>query len=57
MSKIGIPKVQIPKDKAKIKQQIKALKYQITQDTREEDKRIHEQALKDLEEALKKEDD
>lgn len=52
MSEIGIPKVQVPKDKAKIKQQIEALKYQLTQDTREEDKRIHEQALKDLEEAL-----
>lgn len=51
MSEIGIPKVQIPKDKSKIKQQINALKYQLTQDTREDDKKIHEQALKDLEEA------
>ena len=55
MSKTKIPTIQIPKDKNKIKQQIKALKYQLTQDIREEDKVIHKQALKDLEEALKKE--
>ena len=55
MSKIRIPTIQIPKDKNKIKQLIKALKYQLTQDTKEEDKKIHEQALNDLEEALKKE--
>ena len=55
MSEIGMPTIQIPKDKAKMKQQIKALEYQITQDTREEDKVIHKQALKDLEETLKKE--
>ena len=55
MSKTKIPTIQIPKDKNKIKQQIKALKYQLTQDTREEDKKIHQQALNDLEEALKKE--
>ena len=55
MSEIGMPTIQIPKDKAKMKQQIKALKYQLTQDIREEDKVIHKQALKDLEEALKKE--
>ena len=55
MSEIGIPTVQIPKDKNKTKQLIEALKYQLTQDTREEDKIIHEQALKDLQESLKKE--
>ena len=55
MSQIGIPTIQIPKDKGKIKQLIKALKYQLTQDIREEDKVIHKQALKDLEETLKKE--
>ena len=55
MSEIGIPTVQIPKDKNKTKQLIKALKYQLTQDIREEDKVIHKQALKDLEETLKKE--
>lgn len=55
MSQIGIPTIQIPKDKGKIKQLIEALKYQITQDVREEDRKIHEQALKDLQEALKKE--
>ena len=55
MSEIGMPTIQIPKDKAKMKQQIKALKYQLTQDIREEDKVIHKQALKDLEETLKKE--
>ena len=55
MSKIGMPIIQIPKDKNKIKQWISALKYQLTQNIREEDKVIHKQALKDLEEALKKE--
>ena len=55
MSEIGIPTVQIPKDKNKTKQLIEALKYQLTQDIREEDKVIHKQALKDLQESLKKE--
>lgn len=42
-------KIVVPDSKKKIKRQIEALKYQLTQDTREEDKRIHEQAIKDLE--------
>lgn len=46
-------KIEIPEDKEKIKKYIKALKWQITQDIRKEDKEIHQQALKDLEAALK----
>ncbi|AQS09651.1 hypothetical protein CLOBY_17820 [Clostridium saccharobutylicum] len=46
-------KIEIPKSKEKIKGQIEALKYQLTQDSRNIDKQIHEQALKRLEEAFK----
>ncbi len=42
-------KVQIPKDRKKLGQQIEALRYQISVDTNEEDKRIHEEALLALE--------
>ncbi len=42
-------KVQIPKDHRRLEQQIEALRYQISVDTNEEDKRIHEEALLALE--------
>lgn len=45
-------KVEIPKDRNKLKQQIEALRYQILVDTNEEDKRIHESALRSLEAAM-----
>lgn len=44
-------KVQIPKDSRKLNQQIEALRYQISVDSNEEDKRIHEEALQTLEAA------
>ena len=40
-------KVEIPKDRNKLKQQIEALRYQILVD-----KRIHESALRSLEAAM-----
>lgn len=43
-----IPKVEIAKDPAKLKQQIAALEYQIPLDTSELDRQIHTQALEDL---------
>lgn len=46
-------KLEIPNSKEKIIKYIKALKYQLTQDTRDIDREIHEQVLKLLEEALK----
>lgn len=46
-------KLEIPENKDKIKRQIEALKYRLTQDTREEDKIIHQQAIRDLEKALR----
>lgn len=44
-------KVEIPKDRKKLEHQIEALRYQISVDTNEEDKRIHEEALRSLEAA------
>jgi hypothetical protein len=46
-------KVEIPKTKERLIRQIEALKYQLTQDTREEDRKIHQEALEDSEKALK----
>jgi hypothetical protein len=46
-------KVEIPKNKEKLIKQIEALKYQLTQDTREMDRKIHKEALEDSEKALK----
>jgi hypothetical protein len=43
---------EIPKDINKIKQQIKALEYQLQQDTNEKDVKIHGAVLKKLNEAL-----
>lgn len=43
----------IPDSKEKIIKYIKALKWQLTQDTREIDKQIHSQALERLEKACK----
>lgn len=45
-------KVQIPKNEEQIKKQIRALNFQLTQDTTEKDKKIHQQAIYDLESAL-----
>ena len=47
-------KVVIPQDKDKIKKQIQALEWQITQDTDRKDRKIHLQALKALKQALNK---
>ena len=46
-------KISIPKEQDKIIKQINALKWQLDRDTNEEDKIIHMQALKELEQALK----
>ena len=46
-------KISIPKEQNKIRKQINALKWQLERDTREEDKLIHQQAIKALEQALK----
>ena len=54
MYKMGELKVCIPKDKDRIEKQIKALKWQLTQDTNDKDKEIHTMALKSLEQALGK---
>lgn len=45
-------RVEIPKDKIKIINQIAALEYTIKNDTNEKDKGIHAGALEDLKEAL-----
>lgn len=45
-------KVEIPKDRNKLKQQIEALRYQISVDSNEKDKQIHEKALLTLEAAM-----
>ncbi len=44
-------RVEIPKDRKKLEQQIAVLKYQISVDTNETDRKIHEEALQTLEEA------
>lgn len=46
-------KVSVPKDNNKIRKQINALQWQLERDIREEDKLIHQQAIKTLEQALK----
>lgn len=47
-------KVNIPKSKEKLMQQITALEYAITQDTKEKDKRIHESVLEVFKRELKR---
>ena len=47
-------KVVVNKDTNKIKQQIQALEWQITQDTDRKDRKIHLQALNTLKQALNK---
>jgi hypothetical protein len=42
----------VPKDKGKIKKQMKALEYAIKNDTNSNDREIHERALKKLRKAL-----
>lgn len=44
--------IEISKDTNKVKQQIKALEYQLQQDTNKKDKKIHGAALKRLNEEL-----
>lgn len=44
-------RVESPKDRKKLEQQIAALKYQISADTNETDREIHEYALRELEKA------
>jgi len=44
--------VEIPKDKEKIKKQILALEYQLTQDVNETDREIHHRVLHELRKAL-----
>lgn len=46
------PKVEIPKDTNKLKQQIKILEYQLDQDITEKDIKIHKAAFKILQEEL-----
>ena len=45
-------RVEIPKNKKKLEQQIAALKYQIFVDTNDTDRKIHEEALQVLEKEL-----
>lgn len=45
-------KVTLPKDRAALERQVKALKILLEQDTREKDRQIHRQALEDTERAL-----
>lgn len=47
-------KVIIPNNQEKIKQQIEALEWQIKQDTDEKSRKIHEEALEALGNALKR---
>lgn len=42
-------KVEVPKDRKKLEQQIAALRYQISIDTNETDRKIHKEALRVLE--------
>lgn len=42
-------RVEVPKDKKKLEQQIAALRHQISVDTNETDRKIHEEALRALE--------
>lgn len=42
-------KVEVPKDKMKLEQQIEALKYLISVDTNDTDRKIHKEALLALE--------
>lgn len=46
-------KAKIPKDENKLKQQIRALEYQLKQDVTNKDKEIHIMALNTLKSALK----
>ena len=46
-------KCEIIKNDSELEKQIKALEYQLERDKNATDKKIHEQALKDLKEALK----
>ncbi|ACM61822.1 hypothetical protein [Caldicellulosiruptor bescii] len=52
----NLPRVEIPKDKEKIKQLIAALEQQLQKDTNEKDKEIHRKALEDLKASLNKKD-
>lgn len=45
-------KVEIPTDKNQLAKQIQALEYVLSNDVNEKDKKIHSEALKDLQEAL-----
>lgn len=47
-------KVNVPKSKEKLIQQITALEYAITQDAREKDRRIHESVLEVFKKELEK---
>jgi hypothetical protein len=49
-------KVNIPKTKERLIQQIEALEYAITQDTREKDRRIHESVLELFKKELRRYD-
>lgn len=44
--------VEVPKDRKKLERQICALKYQISADTNETDRKIHEEVLRVLEKVL-----
>ncbi|MGJ7044622.1 hypothetical protein [Thermoanaerobacterium thermosulfurigenes] len=46
-------KVVIPENREKIQRQIQALEWQLTQDTDEKSREIHQQALETLKNALK----
>lgn len=45
-------RAEIPKDRKKLQQKIEALRYQISVDENETDRKIHEEALRALEAAL-----
>lgn len=50
---MGKIKIEIPKDKKKLQEQIQALEYLVKHDTNEKDKEIHQEALNNLKIALK----
>lgn len=50
----NLPRVEIPRDREKIKKLIAALEQQLKVDNNEKDKEIHKRALEDLKKALAK---
>ena len=54
MIKAGIPQIVVPGSEEKLKRQIRALEHLIKKDVRDQDKIIHQAALKELKKELEK---